>query len=298
MHLNAFYDLQKHTYTDAVIQQVHFKDEFHAFRDMVDRYEPPWGSTGVFIGDRGYCSYNNMAHVINRRQFFLFRTKDIHSKGLVGKFDFPDQESFDICADVTLTRNNSKKMPPVKGYRRFIDKATSFDFIEYGSTDTYELSFRVVRFALSDSSYECIVTNLPADEFPPERLKELYSARWGIESSFRKLKYTIGLSNFHACKPEYIKQEIWAKLIACNITETLINHTVLTCKEPKHEYKVNFSVAAHICRVFLRPATRKDPIDVMSLLQRELIPVRNERRYQRLTTAHFRKPRYFIYRAA
>ena len=29
-----------------------------------------------------------------------------------------------------------------------------------------------------------------------------------MESSFRKLKYTIGLSNFHAYKPEYIKQEI------------------------------------------------------------------------------------------
>ena len=36
---------------------------------------------------------------------------------------------------------------------------------EYGSMDTYTLEFRVVRFPLSDSSYECIVTNLPAD-FP------------------------------------------------------------------------------------------------------------------------------------
>lgn len=48
-----------------------------------------------------------------------------------------------------------------------------------------------------------------------------------MESSFRKLKYTIGLSNFHAYKPEYIKQEIWARLLAYNITETMINHTVL-----------------------------------------------------------------------
>jgi IS4 transposase len=186
----------------------------------------------------------------------------------------------------------------VEGYKRFVDKATSFDFIEYGSMNTYELSFRVVRFPLSDSSYECIVTNLPAGEFSPLRIKEVYFSRWGIESSFRKLKYTIGLSNFHAYKPEYIKQEIWAKLITYNITQTLINHTVVTQKETKYDYKVNFSVAAHICRVFLRLATKKDQIDVMSLLQKELIPIRNERQYPRLKTAHFRRPRYFIYRAA
>lgn len=298
MHLNAFYDLEKHTYTDSIIQPVHNKDEFRAFCDIVDRHEILPNTKNIFIGDRGYCSYNNMAHVIEKDQYFLFRTKDIHSKGLVSGFDFPDDESFDITVKVTLVRSHSKKITPKDGYKRFVDKATSFDFITYGSLDTFELSFRIVRFHLSDSSYECIVTNLPAKEFPAERIKTLYFSRWGIESSFRKLKYTIGLSNFHAYKPEYIKQEIWAKLITYNITEILINHTFIEQTETKHEYKVNFSVAAHICRIFLRLTTEKDSIDVMSLLEKELIPIRNERQYPRLQTAHFRKPRYFIYRAA
>lgn len=298
MHLNAFYDLDRHTYTDAILQAVHNKDEFRAFCDIVDRHEILPDTKNVYIGDRGYCSYNNMAHVIEKEQYFLFRTKDIHSKGLVCGFDFPDDESFDITVKVTLVRNHSKKLTPTDGYKRFVDKTTSFDFITYGSLDTYELSFRVVRFPLSDSSYECIVTNLPDKEFSDERIKNLYFSRWGIESSFRKLKYTIGLSNFHAIKPEYIKQEIWAKLITYNITETLINHTVIEQSNTKHKYKVNFSVAAHICRIFLRLVTEKDSIDVMSLLEKELIPIRNGRQYPRLQTAHFRKPRYFIYRAA
>ena len=299
MHVNALFDLGTHTYTDALIQPVRQKDEFRAFCDMVDRYKDPHGRRTVFTGDRGYCSYNNMAHVAQKGQFFLFRTKDIHSKGLVGNFDFPDEDSFDITVHVTIVRSHSKKIPVREGsYRRFVDGNTSFDFVDYGSADTYELSLRIVRFPLSDSSYECLVTNLPADEFPAGRIKELYCRRWGIESSFRKLKYTIGLSNFHAYKPEYIKQEIWAKLIAYNITEVLINHTVVEHGNTKHEYKVNFSAAAHICRVFLRPSTQKNPIDVMSLLKRELIPIRDGREYPRLKTAHFRRPRYFIYRAA
>ena len=299
MHLNAFYDLTTHTYTDALIQPVHRKNEFGAFCDMVDRHEILEGRKNVYIGDRGYCSYNNMAHVLEQGQFFLFRTKDIHSKGLVGNFNFPEEESFDIDVRVTLVRSHSRKVQVADGtYKRFVDQAATFDYIAYGSYDTYELAFRIIRFPLGESSYECVVTNLPRDEFASKQIKTLYYARWGIESSFRKLKYTIGLSNFHSYKPQYIEQEIWAKLLAYNITEAMVNCTVLETNNTKHEYKVNFTMAAHICRVFLRLTTEKDQYDVMSLLQRELIPIRSDRKYPRLQTAHFRKPRYFIYRAA
>jgi len=298
MHLNAFYDLDRHTYTDALIQPIHDKDEFRAFCDIVDRHEILPNTKNVYIGDRGYCSYNNMAHVIESDQYFLFRTKDIFSKGLVHNFNFPDDESFDITVKVTLVRSQSKKLPPIGGYKRFVSKETSFDFITYGTLDTYEISFRIIRFPLSDSTYECIVTNLPSEEFPEECMKNLYFLRWSIETSFRKLKYTIGLANFHAYKPEYIKQEIWAKLITYNITEIIINHTVIEENNTKYEYKVNFSVAAHICRIFLRMTIRRCSIDVMSLIKRELIPIRNNRQYARLKSAHFRKPKYFIYRAS
>lgn len=298
IHINALYDLDSHTYTDALLQPVHGKDEYRAFCEIVDRHPVCPGSKNVYVGDRGYCSYNNMAHVIEQGQYFLFRTKDIHSKGLVGNFDFPEGDSFDMTVSVTLVRSHSKKIAVADGYKRFVDKGTSFDYIEYGSNDTYGLSFRIVRFPLSEGSYECILTNLPADEFPSERIKECYFARWGIETSFRKLKYTIGLSNFHSYKSEYVKQEIWARLTAYNVTETLISHTVVETHDTKHDYKVNFSVAAHICRAFLRRPAEKGSIDVMVLLQRELIPIRDGRQFQRLKTAHFRKPRYFIYRAA
>ena len=299
IHINAFFDLDAHIYTDAILQPVHEKNEFRAFCDIVDRHGTIPGRKNVYIGDRGYCSYNNMAHVKEQGQYFLFRTKDIHSKGLVGNFEFPETESFDIDVTVTLTRSHSGKIPVPPGtYRRFIDQASAFDFIEYGSPDTYTLTFRIVRFSIGEDSYECIVTNLSRDDFPPQRLKALYYRRWSVESSFRKLKYTIGLSNYHSYKPEYVKQEIWANLIAYNITEMLINSVIIEKKETKYEYKVNFTMAAHICRVFLRLATEKDQYNVMLLLQKELIPIRNERQYPRLQTAHFRKPRYFIYRAA
>ena len=299
MHINAFQDIQKHIYTDILIQPVHKKDEFNAFCTIVDRHPALPNTKNVYIGDRGYCSYNNMAHVIASAQYFLFRTKDIHSKGLVGKFNYPDSDTFDIDVNVTLVRSYSRKIQvKTDYYKRFVDHATSFDYLEYGADDTYDISFRVVRIKISDDTYECLVTNLPCKEFDMQQLKLLYFARWSIESSFRKLKYTIGLNNFHSYKPDYIKQEIYARIILYNVTETIINNTIIEKRETKHAYKVNFTVAAHISRIFLRLTTKEDSIDVMEILKSELIPIRDERQYPRLKTAHFRKPRYFIYRAA
>lgn len=107
-------------------------------------------------------------------------------------------EAFDIDVDVTLVRSHSSKIKIENSYRRFVDKVTSFDFIEYGSKDTYCITLRIVRFSIGDGVYECIVTNLSRDEFPPERIRKLYFSRWGVETSFRKLKYTVGLSNSSA----------------------------------------------------------------------------------------------------
>ena len=127
-------------------------------------------------------------------QFFLFRTKDIHSKGPVGRFNYPESDTY-IDVNVTLVRSHSKKIHvDAERYKRFVDKDTSFDYIEYGSDETYDISFRVVRFPLSDDTYECLVTNLPREEFDIQKLKLLYFARWKIESSFRKLKYITTLT--------------------------------------------------------------------------------------------------------
>lgn len=299
LHINALYDLDRNMYIGALLQPVHKKDEFLAFCSLVDACPPISQVPDIYIGDRGYCSYNNMAHVIEKGQYFLFRTKDVLSKGLIRNFGLPKEGTFDKKVTVTLVRSHSKKIQiPDKSFRRFVDQAASFDYIEYGTDGTYTLSFRIVRLELSDGSFECLLTNLPEDEFPPERLKMLYNARWGVESSFRKLKYTIGMSCFHSCRPEHVAQEIWAKLIAYNITEAMVQSLILEKQDTKYAYQVNFSMAAHICRIFLRHPAEEDDINTVALLQKELIPIRPDRVYPRLKTAHFRRPKYFIYRAA
>ena len=75
-------------------------------------------------------------------------------------------------------------------------------------------------------SKELLITNLNRSEFSTNDLKEIYHLRWGIETSFRELKYSIGLTSFHARKAEYIKQEVFARLLLYNYCELITTHVV------------------------------------------------------------------------
>ncbi|EHD53121.1 isopentenyl pyrophosphate isomerase [Streptococcus pneumoniae GA16531] len=55
----------------------------------------------------------------------------------------------------------------------------------------------MVRLEVEEGKYETLVTNT---DYSVQELKNLYASRWGIETSFRDLKYSIGLVNFHAKK--------------------------------------------------------------------------------------------------
>ena len=68
----------------------------------------------------------------------------------------------------------------------------TFDYIAPKDPAMYDLRFRVVRFRISGGCYETVYTNLDSETFPIGTIKELYRLRWGIETSFRELKYTIG----------------------------------------------------------------------------------------------------------
>ena len=91
-----------------------------------------------------------------------------------------------------------------------------FDYIKNASDVLYPIYFRVVRFAVKEGLYETVITNLPPDRFPPPLLRALYHKRWGIETSFRDLKYTLALTHFHAKKRPFIEPEIFAKMTLYN----------------------------------------------------------------------------------
>ena len=131
-----------------------------------------------------------------------------------------------------------------------------------------------VRIEISDGKYEVIATNLNRKEFPPKKLKEIYALRWGIETSFRHLKYALTLNNFHSKKEECILQEIFAKLTMYNFIQTIASQIIVSKKDRKYTYQINFSIAVHTCRNLLLGCYT--PKDVEAVIQRHILPIRIE----------------------
>ncbi|MBU9729189.1 transposase, partial [Diplocloster modestus] len=108
IHLVALFNLLSQRYLDAQIQPIRKKNEFLALSNLIDRFDPPPGTSPIFIADRGFHSYNVFAHAIEKGAYFLIRAKDVNTKRLLGN-DFPDTDSFDVTVNRILTRTQSKK---------------------------------------------------------------------------------------------------------------------------------------------------------------------------------------------
>lgn len=296
LHLNAMFDLLGKTYTDVIIQPGRLENEHKAFCDMVDRYNGM--SKTIFIVDRGYESYNNLAHVQEKGAFFLFRCKDISSSGILSglKHMLPTKDEFDCNISIILTRKCTKEVANHPEVYKYFHKKDCLDYIDLEDNPYYKMEFRVLRFPISEDSYECIITNLPSAEFNVEDIKKLYSMRWGIETSFRELKYAVGLTSFHSKKREYITQEIWARLILYNFCEIITAHVVINKCTQKHVYQVNYTFAIHICRYFISKMAEKSPPDVEALIRKEILPVRPGRHDPR--KVNHKKAVSFLYRVA
>lgn len=286
LHTNAMYDLLQHTYIDAVVQKRRYWDEVGALVDMVDRSDL---NKVLLLADRGYESYNALAHIQEKGWHFLIRIRD-SSTGITSGLTLPDEDEYDISFHLNLTRRQTnciKKLLEDRNRYRFIPSTCRFDYLPQNSRKHdpavfYGLSFRIVRFPLSDTTYETIITNLNTDKFPLAEIKRLYAMRWGIETSFRDLKHTLGLLHLHAKKVEFILQEIFAKLTMYNFCELITQSVIVQQKQKKYAYKVNFSDAVHICFEFF--LKNVPPPIVEAMLMKYISPIRPGRKDTRKQT--------------
>lgn len=289
VHLNAVYDLLQRTYLDAVIQKSRTQNEHKALIELAD--SSPIEKALVIV-DRGYESYNTFAHIHERGWFYLARIKD-GKNGIASGLHLPDEDEFDLEISLNLTRsftNEARELCRDKNHYRYVPPTMKFDYLPlltgtYGTSPVfYNIRYRIVRVRITEELVETLITNLPADQYPPGKLKELYAMRWGIETSFRSLKYTVGMLHFHSKKAECIFQEVYAALIVYNFTEWVTAQVIIHKSKLKHTYKVNFSAAVHICRKFL--AEKMHPPDVESLIAKYIIPIRPNRKYERRLSKH------------
>ena len=283
LHLNALYDVCGKIYVDTIIQKSRNSNENQALIDMVDRNAGTMDT--LIIADRGYESYNALAHIQEKGWKFLFRVKDATSSGgIANGLDLPQNNEYDIFINLHLSAGRTKdhwELYKNKNTYKRISHPENFDFFinPAGERDVlmfYHLPFRILKIKLGEDTYETILTNLPAETFSISEIKKLYSMRWGIETSFRDLKYPLGLLNFHARKTDLIYQEIYAHLLLYNFVSLIMSSHKLECLTRKHDYKSSFSIAIHASRLFIKGKISCKTIK--NLLSKYLTPIRPNRK--------------------
>lgn len=289
-HLNTSYDLLECTYDDIVLQGNAVMNENGAFNEIVDRYDGP---KAIFIADRGYESINSFVKVGMKNHKYLIRVKDIHSRTSVLRSfgPFPDAE-FDMHVRRTLTTKQTNEIKAHPEIYKFVPKNQRFDFFD--GSPYFDFECRVVRFKISDDTYESVVTILDESEFNIQDIKELYHLRWEIETSYRELKYHLDLNTLHSKKRMFIEQEIYAKLVLYNFCSRVSNNIKIKEKDRKYEYQLNYVRAFHIIRHYLKEKGGKNPPDIESLIAKEILPIRPNRQNERKVKA--KSPVSFNYR--
>ena len=201
--------------------------------------------------------------------------------------------------DEKSSRKQTNAVKSQPGCYKLLKRATTFDYCDLHDNKFYPISFRVVRVLLPSGEYESLITNLPADEFSPHDLREIYRRRSGIETSFRELKHLTGMANFHSKKREFIAQEIFARLAMYNFVSIITVAVGIPASGKKHVFRVNLSHAVNGCRRFMRIQNNEPPLDVEALLKKCLTPIRPIRNGQVATRQNTSKaPFSFIYRIA
>ena len=297
LHINPLYDILNKVYLSCLIQPQPQMDEIGALAYMIAWYS--FDEKTIIVADRGYESYNTFAHFmeIGTNAKFLIRVKQ--NRSAMREIAKLPMKELDTTVSFTITTTQTKA--DKENNYIYVQKRKNADRVYSDKTKNarwdypspYQMSFRVVRFMLKSGEYETLATNLPQD-FTLEEIKELYHSRWGIETSFRTLKYSVGMLHTHGKSDEFAMQEVFASMIMHNFASRIAGQVILQNKENNiHEYAVNMKMCIFLCQEFLRTGNGSGE-QLMQDIMRYTEAVRPERENIRNITPTSFVP--FVYR--
>lgn len=95
--------------------------------------------------DRGYESFNNMAHFQEKQWNYIIRAKE--SYGIISRLPIPDEAEYDLDLTITLTRRQTKEtLALIKANPeryRWLQPHTTFDYIDRKQDNMYGLLYQI-----------------------------------------------------------------------------------------------------------------------------------------------------------
>jgi len=174
----------------------------------------------VLLGDRLFCSYQDIATLRGRGVDVVFRQ---HASR---RTDFRRGRCLALLDHVVVWRR-----PKFDGQRfnRAMWEALPEDM------EVRELRFRVTQKGFRPKEITLVTTLLDSVAYPKEEICDLYRERWHCELDLRSLKTSMQMKHLRCKTPEMVEKEIWAHMLAYNLmrqtmSEAALVHDVL----PRH----------------------------------------------------------------
>ena len=285
--LSAVFDVVARQIVGLEIAGCGFDERSFVPGHAAEAAEAAGGEPIVLVLDRGYPSFGLLAWLSDSGIPYLMRAQ---SNFLSPEFRRAAAEGGDSAVELEFTRERL-----CKGRGRPSE----------GLVGRAPVEVRCVLVDIGGAAPERLVTNLPARDFAPEDLKELYHMRWGVETCFQMLKDRLQLENMTGTKPLLIEQDIYASAYLLNVAFDIANEADAAARERgdlgryKHEMTVDRGFAIGVLKdeligMVLADDDERDAImaRIVEELSRCLVPVRRDRSYPRKGLKHARSNRY------
>lgn len=287
-HLNVVYDILNKTYKDIVLQPRKRVNERKALKKMLTKRHI--NEKSLYICDRGYFSYDLLS-LFNRTENADWLIRVPKTLKLFSSLPY---DEVDLERYVYLKEETKAVVGLGEVYTGIvgIKPSGAKSYISVGVSSVCEnipiecIKVRILRLKLESGEYEYLVTTLPKDKFSTDEVRELYKQRWEVETSFRDLKYSVGLVNIHSRREDFAVQEIYARLIMYNFAQRIIQDQVKSLKtitDPsyrrKYQYTISFKMGLTVCIDYLRHLIDDD--ELVSLFSRYIVAIRPGRRRKR-----------------
>ncbi len=254
--------------------------EIKMFKDIWTRVLPQMNTMTkapkILIGDMAYPAFW-MFHMLQSQGVeYVFRCKKDFCKEVVA---FSHGTNQDSVLDLDMNQRGRKQLLIRQGIQEPIPDI---------------ISVRIQRIKKANGEQTYLVSSLDQDQVNSNELKDIYKLRWGHEVSFHFDKNKMEAENFSTKKPQGIRQEWQAGMLAANLGQLMINDAQQILDEQdqqktkKYKYKINKSVALGLIKdelpmVINGQQTFKEFYDKMiPLILKFKEPIRPNRSYPRV----------------
>lgn len=108
-----------------------------------------------------------------------------------------------------------------------------------------KVKIRVIKIGLASGETEYLATNLFDSDLTEDAFRDLYHARWGIETKYNDIKNKLEIENFTGYSPDAILQDFYATVFLANLAGVLefeLHEEIEAAHnkpENKYEYQMN-----------------------------------------------------------